>query len=158
MNRPLPDLRAPAEPLPDAATAQPAAAISIENREKFFRDGCDARTGPDQATPSRAEATAPDRAVASTLVEEMIERGLILTSFLKNKAHTCCTGVDVPGVGHTHAFDCPAVARRATIAGAPCREGEVPPALRRFLDGDSCHCSGSFTDGAIVRLTEAELC
>jgi hypothetical protein len=48
--------------------------------------------------------------------------------YLKNTDHTCCAGVDVPGVGHTHAPDCPAMARRA----------QLPETLGDFVSEPAC--------------------
>jgi hypothetical protein len=48
--------------------------------------------------------------------------------FLKTPAHTCCVGVDLPGVGHTHAPDCPAMARRA----------QMPETLADFVSEPAC--------------------
>ncbi len=59
-------------------------------------------------------------------------------TFLKNPGHTCCAGIDLPGIGLCHALDCPAAARfavglRATAPGRGVVPGEVPPALRNHL-------------------------
>jgi len=46
---------------------------------------------------------------------------------LKSEHHTCCQGVDVPGVGHTHSPECPAMARRA----------KLPEPLRSFVTDEA---------------------
>jgi len=46
---------------------------------------------------------------------------------LKAKHHTCCGGIDVPGVGHTHSPECPATARRS----------KLPEPLRSFVTDEA---------------------
>jgi hypothetical protein len=49
---------------------------------------------------------------------------------------SCCTRVNVPGVGPTHAFDCPHRPGAVNGPGRPYMVGEVPATLRRALQGD----------------------
>lgn len=48
--------------------------------------------------------------------------------FLKPPHHTCCQGVDMPGVGHVHAPECPVMARRA----------QLPETLADFVSDPPC--------------------
>lgn len=66
--------------------------------------------------------------------------------FLKTPEQTCCAGVDVPGIGLTHAEECPAMARRA----------QLPEALADFVSEPPCRqVPGVF--GAEIREHVAEI-
>ena len=76
---------------PCACTNVPA--LSTSEAEEFFTSG-------DQAwpKPSGPESSSP-------------------RVYLKNSTHTCCQGVDVPGVGHAYAPDCQAATPMVTVIG-----------------------------------------
>jgi hypothetical protein len=54
---------------------------------------------------------------------------------LATGARSCCVGVDVPGVGYTHSYDCPNANRTTRIVGREHVAGEVPEPLRSFFEG-----------------------
>jgi len=75
------------------------AAVAPADLENFWTDG--AQAWPPQSetlTQSQPDAHAPSQRL-----------------YLKSPHHTCCQGVDQPGVGHVHAAGCPAMARRARL-------------------------------------------
>ncbi len=78
MTQPLSNTQAPAENFPSKNLATSASSGDPET-------GTVTRISMEAAEPSSARAN----------------------TFLKNPNHTCCIGVDVPGVGHTHASNCP---------------------------------------------------
>lgn len=75
-------------------------------------------------------------------------------TFLKNPNHTCCIGIDVPGVGHIHAYTCPAMERHVRSAARPYIAGEVPEPLKSFVDGDEFDPELSAADFEIIRHAE----
>ncbi len=85
------------------------------------------------SSPLQAPAEVPEVPTSENVVDRTTVPTLPAAHrrvFLKIQSHTCCVGVDMPGVGHTHAPDCPAMARRAKLPAAladfvsepPCRE------------------------------------
>jgi len=90
MDAPLSFHGAPADsgrcsiPTPPNSGAQ-GPALTITEAEEFFTSG-------DQAWPEGRDSGPIPPAPARV--------------YLKNSTHSCCQGVDVPGVGHAHAPDC----------------------------------------------------
>jgi len=95
------------------------------------------------SSPLRAPAEVPqDPTSQNTVLPELPEPGTVTCIrmeaaeppavparvFLKNPNHTCCVGVDMPGIGHTHGPDCPAMARRA----------QLPETLADFASESAC--------------------
>jgi hypothetical protein len=81
-------------------------AVSATEAEQFFAHGA-------QAFPAENTKTSHTRSAAD---------------------HPCCTRVDVPGVGLTHAHDCSAAKPRFTLPAPDGEPGVVPATLQDWLD------------------------
>lgn len=65
------------------------------------------------------------------------DSGEPIASQLKLPNDTCCAGVDVPGVGLVHTYDCAQSERRVLRASRTYCAGAMPETLRRFVDGET---------------------